>query len=604
MFDDVLRKLEAIEPLIDAVNKEEITALSHFLYERIVHPDSYVVFLGETSSGKTSIINGFVKQDILPVKAIPTTAAITEIDVVDSSQDESYLAIFKDARVKLLNKEEFLRLCESPTPDLERLRLTIPSDENALPGLKLFDTPGFDSIVQEHEEVLKEFIPNADSIVYVVNYRTGILRQSGIEDNDFVFLGMLKELIRKDVEIILLINRCPQGTVISDRRVKEICGYAHDLLGTEPEVLLFEDVSPSGPNQHALPFNEELSVYLKRYLHSESRLCHLEEAFDSYVKELYLNCDKILRARYASALLSDEDNNAIIEAEKEHAARIRESINTIIEPTFQDLIATIPRKIDQAKAEINKDIERSLSETDRGDMDEMIAFTNAHLLPFTIGAVSKNIVIDYIEVVLTDLNNRLEDLIQKEILEFNNQVSVRLNSNLEVASMNLANKLLQETGKNALGKYFIQYGGMGGANAGVANAASHLLKEAGDLFGKTFSRETHNALKHALKKIGATSMKAVGAAIAVVVELVGVAYQYAVWKVKLAKKIRKGVDAWGENTIPSVQKDLLKLKEANINTIWAVASDIETSFEEDVSHDADLYEKQVRLSDSLGYLFN
>ena len=90
MFDAVLRKLEAIEPLIDAVNKDEITALSSFLYERITHPDSYVVFLGETSSGKSSIINGFVGKDILPVKAIPTTAAITEIDVTDASQEESY----------------------------------------------------------------------------------------------------------------------------------------------------------------------------------------------------------------------------------------------------------------------------------------------------------------------------------------------------------------------------------------------------------------------------------------------------------------------------------------------------------------------------------
>ena len=93
MFEKVLAKLEALEPLIKATGDENIKALSSFLYERITHPDSYLVFLGETSSGKSSVINGLLNENIVPVKASPSTAAITEVEISAEKKDDSFLAI-------------------------------------------------------------------------------------------------------------------------------------------------------------------------------------------------------------------------------------------------------------------------------------------------------------------------------------------------------------------------------------------------------------------------------------------------------------------------------------------------------------------------------
>ena len=41
-----------------------------------------------------------------------------------------------------------------------------------------------------------------------------------------------------------------------------------------------------------------------------------------------------------------------------------------------------------------------------------------------------------------------------------------------------------------------------------------------------------------------------------------------------------------------------------LTVVFAIASEMETSFEEEITHDADLYESQVRLSESIGCLFN
>ena len=596
MFENVLAKLEALEPLISATKDDNIKALSSFLYERITHPASYLVFLGETSCGKSSIINGFLNENILPVKASPSTAAITEIELSGEKKDDSYLAIYNNATAKKINKEQFLSLAENPDNSLNRLRLTRHVPKASLEGLRIFDTPGYGSIVDEHEEVLKEFLPNSDLVAYVVNYRIGI------QDEDYVFLGYLKELIRSDVEVVLVINRCPENSNSDDRRIIEILNYARDIFGKELRLFFVKDTPLSAGENYALPKCPELWSYVGETISSTDRTDKLEKVFSDYIENLYERCDSIIQARYASALMSDEEFNAILEVEKSTAKHIRSAVDTLINPTFDKLINDIPGKLETAKVEIVQRLESDIENSKKGQMDEMIAYTNAHLLPFTISKVSEECVMDYVDVVLTDLNNRVDDYIQKEVINFSNEINIRINSNLDAAVQNVAAKVIQKLGTGALGKYFIQFGGAGGANAGIANAASHLLKKVGDLFGKTFSRETHNALKHALKKIGATSMKAVGAAVTVVLELAFVVYEYNVWKGKLKKSVAKGVEKWGDEAKIGIINDINKLREKNIETVLMIADEIEDSFDEEKRHDAENCLKDVKLSEMIGQI--
>lgn len=61
MFEEALHKLEMLENMISMTGNLEIETMSKFLYERIKNHDSYLVFLGETSSGKSSVINGLLQ---------------------------------------------------------------------------------------------------------------------------------------------------------------------------------------------------------------------------------------------------------------------------------------------------------------------------------------------------------------------------------------------------------------------------------------------------------------------------------------------------------------------------------------------------------------
>lgn len=108
-------------------------------------------------------------------------------------------------------------------------------------------------------------------------------------------------------------------------------------------------------------------------------------------------------------------------------------------------------------------------------MEEMVAYTNAHLLPHTIKSETSEVQ-RYIDIELDDLNRKVDDYLQKEIVRFNNEVTIQIQTNVGAAASSIVAGMVKEVGKNSLEGYFVAFGGMGGANAGVANAASHLLK--------------------------------------------------------------------------------------------------------------------------------
>lgn len=588
-----ISKLEALMPLIEATGQKDLKIQAKFLRNRINHPDSYIVLLGETSSGKSSIINGLLEEDLLPVKASPSTAAITEIEITDQIDKDEYYAINKNATMEVVDKTTFKDLCEKPDDQLQRLRLRRKTNFPMLKYARIFDTPGYGSIVAEHEEVLRDFLPNSDFVVYTINYKIGI------QQEDFTFMGFLKELIRDDVEVVLLVNRCPLGCNENDLRIKEIKSYAKDILKLEPTLFYVEDAA-APKDGHPIPNCSQLWQYMNEQLSSAERQNRLDKVFDIYLRELYNKCDDVIQTRFIECHLDEKEYDVLRECQRETAYRLRQAVPELIEPAFDHISSTLPSKFEFAANHATQELYERIGDDSKWHKDEMVGYINAHLLPHTLMLETREIQ-NYIEVELDDLNNKVDDYIQKEIIKFNNELSIRMESNVEAAlKENVAKNLGQRIGENLLGKYFAGFGGAGGAGAGVANAASHALKTIGDWFGKTFSRETHNGLKHFLAEAGATSAKAIGVAVTVIVELLFMAIDLATWKQILRKKIRKGIDRWATEALPTIQQDFKKLKEDNIETMYTIAREFEKSYDETKPTDFDECFKNVELSRSIG----
>ncbi|SNS70070.1 Dynamin family protein [Anaerovirgula multivorans] len=569
----LMERYEIVNNLVEEIDNKDLKTLSKFLKARISKPDSYVMFLGETSSGKSSLINGLLGMPTLPVSATPTTGTITE--VVLSGDQTSYYAINKDATMEVIDDNLFDTLAKKPDNQLERLRIHTSAKNIKnfrFDNLKLFDTPGYGSLISEHDIVLKEFIPNSDVVVYTVAYKIGI------QENDYAFLAFLNDLIREDAKVVLVVNRCPQNVQMDSPRIMEIVGYAKDLLHSELPVFLVPECKEDETYGYPLPEAKELWSFINELINSENHKEILNRAFNHYVIDLFRACENHVNSRFAMVNMSNEERLLLMKDFQQLIDSYQNVIDDEIIPSFAQIIDGTMKRLDDARNWIEERTIDAIERQGTSKMDETITYVNIHALPFATKEEIKEVNY-YIETEVNALDRRVLDMLNTAIAKFQKDVSIRYEHHLDKATKNIIGNMMENGLKSGLLKFFAKYGGAGGSGAGVANAASHYLKVVGDLFGKTFKRETHNALKHTLKKIGATSVKSLAVVAAVIVEVLMVVYEYARWKSKLKKSVKKGLDKWLSEIKPLVEKDLLDLKAVNIQTVTELIEDVKSKME-------------------------
>lgn len=568
-FSDLKKKHEIIQRLIDAINDEELSILSKFMCSRIASPESYVTMLGETSSGKTTLINGLLNERLLKTSAMPTTGAIVEVLFDSEIKSPEYYAINRDATMESLDLNTFVELSSNPDDLLARLRIGVP-EVKGLEGLRLFDTPGYGSIVDKHEEVLREFIPNSDVIIYVIGYKIGI------QENDFIFMRCIQELIHDDTDVIVVVNRCPATVSEKDRRMIEIRRYVEDLFHRNiPIFTVATEISDTG---NTLPQATNLWDYVNKLLNSKERQETLINTLNSYLDDLLVQADSIIEKYELTNIMSKKEKEEL----KTYADELRKKgtniVNMEIIPTFDRLIANTPRLLQQSMETVYTELSTSINNEKTGHMDETIAFVNNHSLPMAISRETK----EYERRLMLELdamNEKVDDYLNEAIANYYHEIELHFATNAELAARTGGGKIVGKIMENGLRQYFASFGGAGGAGAGVANAAKHLLKKVGDFFGKKFSRETYNALAHTLKKIGFTSVKSIGNAVTVIIEVAQVIIDYSTWKIKLKSQVKKGLGEWYKKTVDTVTKDLENLKKENIKTLNDIINDIASTYE-------------------------
>ena len=231
--------------LLDAlaeVGDGTLLGVGRLLKQRVHQPNVYVTLVGETSSGKTTLLNGLLGSHVMPTGVAPTTGVVVQV-LAEDIDPSRLLAINRDGTQEELERAEFEDLCREPDADLLRLQIRSRCRFGVRDGLTIFDTPGFNSVIAEHEEVLRSFVPQSDAVVFVTNYRNGFsqvdqdlfetIRQATDEDPDLPFL--------------LVVNRVPASASGGDKRITEICANANDSMQRElAPILVLEEPSEDG----------------------------------------------------------------------------------------------------------------------------------------------------------------------------------------------------------------------------------------------------------------------------------------------------------------------------------------------------------------------
>jgi ribosome biogenesis GTPase A len=134
-LDSLLKRLQAFAA---EINNQQLQVTIRNLRANINEPFLFVV-VGEVKAGKSSFVNALLQADICKTAADPCTDVIQQL---------------------VYSKEQL----EQPVNQYLR-KIGLPNE--ILKTLSVVDTPGTNTIVENHQEITKDFIPNSDLIFFV-----------------------------------------------------------------------------------------------------------------------------------------------------------------------------------------------------------------------------------------------------------------------------------------------------------------------------------------------------------------------------------------------------------------------------------------------------
>lgn len=172
----------------DGYNMEEIEESLELRKKDLAKTDCSVIVAGETSSGKSSIINRILGDTILPTGVTASTTRVCRVKYSEDLMITTYDAEDKNEidrmyfQSKEVMAENLNTLAQTNDPNIGYVDIHMP-----VPLLQgnviIVDTPGFgDNEQKKVAEKMIEYIPNALAIVFVIN----VAAAGGIQDDRIV----------------------------------------------------------------------------------------------------------------------------------------------------------------------------------------------------------------------------------------------------------------------------------------------------------------------------------------------------------------------------------------------------------------------------------
>lgn len=581
IFKSCVDRQKRIDKVVDILGNDDIRAKNLLVKDRIINPSHYVVMLGETSSGKSALINSIFDKKILVESVKPTTGVITEVVIKDS--EEALMAIDDDFSIENIDGEKFAALTVKPSKNLNRLRYIGRSKNAKYNGIRLFDTPGYGSLIDKHEEVLKEFIPESDIIVYVVSYRTGI------GEDDFQFLKYVSEIINNNVEVVLAVNMCPQNTDENNKRIFEIKNSVSECLHKYIKLFLIES------NSEKNPLTEELWDYIYEKVNDPNKIEELADILKSYQDYVLRECDIKVRSKIAEIESAKENTGEKISAIKEFLDK-KESILEDIENRFIKIKLKSTKLISKFDLKIKEDITKYIYDESKWTAkEETFALMQHYYVPKLTNQETDNLN-SYIEDEIINLDREIENILNSEIIKLEKKVK---------KSIPLYNEVLEVILDKHRGDVISQATGEMFRKAEKGMLSSQNLKKIANTFERSTVGERSSNLNHVLKSIKASSLKGITESLNVFTDSIFFLYDSLTWQNKIDEISMGAIDNWANDIEGAVRKYLNELKEANEDKIKALFNDLDNEFKHSEKELESISSEELdRLKSEIDFLLN
>lgn len=160
-----------------------------------------IVFMGEFSTGKSSVINALIGEKVLREGITPTTDRITVIKFGERGEQ------------------------------LEGGVLTVKVPNSKLENTNLVDTPGTNVTIEQHKKITEDYIPNSDIIFLTLG------AERAVTSSEYEFVKFLKDEWKKN--IIFILNKIDIAS--TSEELDSLVEYARNelkrLFGIDPVII-------------------------------------------------------------------------------------------------------------------------------------------------------------------------------------------------------------------------------------------------------------------------------------------------------------------------------------------------------------------------------
>jgi GTP-binding protein EngB required for normal cell division len=177
---DEIRLLRELERIITAYGLVELRAPLEAQIERTIAPHFEIAVFGRVNSGKSSLLNWWLGQPVLPTGVLPVTAVPTRI--VHGDIARAHVRIASGAIREIAHDElpDYVTEAGNPRNAKRILEVLVESPSERLSrGISLVDTPGLGSIASAGAAQTLDYLPHCDLGIQLVE-ATGALDREDI----------------------------------------------------------------------------------------------------------------------------------------------------------------------------------------------------------------------------------------------------------------------------------------------------------------------------------------------------------------------------------------------------------------------------------------
>ena len=241
----------------------------------------HIGFLGEFSSGKSTLINALIGKKILPAMDRPTSKSIVEVHPKKGLEKTEYYEI-KDNIIEKIMPVEFQDISNGKRDG--KAMLFVPENKYFQEGWVFVDTPGLASLDQTDTDITYEYLPTLDSAVICLDIAHGSLTKSIL---DFLSKKEVRPFVHNFIFAITHadIKNIEQHNKIKDNIVKQVeifCKEHKIPVKNETERVVLVSAK-NALDQNDKPNIDEFIQTLETQILSQKQLIQKERVYKEFL---------------------------------------------------------------------------------------------------------------------------------------------------------------------------------------------------------------------------------------------------------------------------------------------------------------------------------